>query len=345
MVKLSGAITEAIVEEYGTGDMLRRISDPYWFQSFSCAIGFDWHSSGTTTVSMGALKEALKEKDVGIMVAGGKGRASKNTPHELRIIGKNMGLGEEKTDFLVKVSRMAAKVDSAAVQDCHRIYHHTMVVDENGDWAVVQQGIWEEKGYARRYHWLGYEVERFTEEPHTGIAGTSVKNALDMTAKDSWEARKISVDLVNDGIEHLKSEISSVSPQRTLFNFNEPVRRPEILNMPKRIDWEALRIAYEFQPKDYDELIGVKGLGPATVRALALISELIYGERPSWKDPVRYSFAVGGKDGVPHPVNRKAMDEATAFMEEALNMAKIGKKERIKAFMRLRGLSRQQSRI
>ncbi len=344
MVRMSGAIAEAIVEEYGTKEMLRRISDPYWFQSFSCAIGFDWHSSGATTVGMGALKEALKERSLGIMVAGGKGRTSRNTPYELRTIGRALDLDDIQIDFLIKASRMTAKVDSALVQDNHQIYHHTMIVDKNGHWAAIQQGIWEEKGYARRYHWLGKRIRKFTEEPHSKIEGIRVKSALDMTADESEKAREISVGLVNDGIEHLRNDMSAISFQRTLFNFKEPVRMTEVLNMPKRIDWRALRMAYEFQPKDYEELVGVRGIGPATVRALALVSELIYGESPSWKDPVRYSFAVGGKDGVPHPVNRKAMDEATDFMETALNMAKIGKKEKIKAFMRLRGLTRQTSR-
>ena len=335
MVKMSGAIAEIVVEEYGTGELLKRLSDPYWFQSFSCAIGFDWHSSGTTTVSMGALKEALKERDIGVGVAGGKGRTSRNTPYELRNMGKSMNLSEESTEFLIKASRMSAKVDSAAIQDKHPIYHHTMIVNENGDWAVIQQGMWEEKGYARRYHWLGKDVRAFTEEPHKGIVGFNAGKALDMTSKESDNAKRISTDLVNDGIEHIKNEISSVSPQRTLFNFDKPVKKPEVLTMPGRINWDALRAAYEFQPENYDELLGVRGVGPATVRALALVSELVYGEKPSWKDPVKYSFTVGGKDGVPHPVNKRAMDEATNFMEDALCMAKLGEKERIGALKRL----------
>ena len=339
MVKMSGAIAEIVVEEYGTAEFLRRLSDPYWFQSLSCVIGFDWHSSGTTTVTMGALKEALKERDLGIAVAGGKGRTSRNTPYEIRIAGKDMDFSEEQVDFLINASRMAAKVDSAAIQDRHQIYHHTLVLDEDGRWAVIQQGLWEEKGYARRYHWLGERVKRFSEGHGENIAGIDTGNALDMTSKESESARKVSIDLVNDGIEHIRNEMASISPQRTLFNFDRPVKKVVELTMPKRINWDALRAAYEFQPRDYDELIGIKGIGPATVRALALVSELIYGEPPSWKDPVRYSFAVGGKDGVPHPVNKRAMDEATRFMEDALSMARIGDKERIGALRRLRALA------
>ncbi len=336
MVKMSGAISEVIVEEYGKKELLKRLSDPYWFQSFSCAIGFDWHSSGTTTVSMGALKEALNNRDIGIKVAGGKGRTSRNTPYDLRTYGKTLGLGDELIEYLIESSRMTAKVDSAVVQDMHEIYHHTIVFDEDGSWAVIQQGMWEEKGYARRYHWLSHGIKSFSESPRDGIAGIDVGRALDMSAEKSRDARKISIDLVKDGIEHLKRDIESISPQRTLFNFDRPVNKVKTLNMPRRINWDALRAAYEFQPENYDELIKVKGIGPATVRALALVSELIYGEEPSWKDPVKYSFTVGGKDGVPHPVNKRAMDEATRFMEDALSMARIGDKERMRALRRLR---------
>ncbi len=334
MVRMSGAISEIIVEQYGHDEFLRRIADPYWFQSFSCAIGFDWHSSGTTTVTMGALKEALNTMELGLKVAGGKGRASRKTPYELRAIADSF---DADAEGLIKASRMSAKVDSAALQDSHQIYHHTMLVSEDGKWAVVQQGLMEEKGYARRYHWL-HGVRSFSEEPRTAMHGVDVGEALDMSARDSSEARKITLDLVNDGPEHIMNEISAVSPQRTLFNYDEPVKRARHLSMPKRIDWKALKIAYEFQPRNYDELLGTKGIGPATVKALALVSELIYGSELSWKDPVKYSFAVGGKDGVPYPVNRKAMDEATEFMEDALSLAKIGEMDRMGAMRRLKSI-------
>ena len=334
MVRMSGAISEAVAEEYGTEEILKRLADPYWFQSLSCAIGFDWHSSGTTTVTMGALKEALSEKNLGIRVAGGKGRVSRKTPYELRAIAENFELD---ADALIHASRMAAKVDSAALQDGHEIYHHTMTVDDKGRWAVVQQGLMEEKGYARRYHWL-HGVKSFSEEPRISMKGVDVGEALDMSAGESENARKISVELINDGPEHIMDDISSISPQRTLFNYDLPVRKAKQLDMPRRIDWNALRMAYEFQPRDYDELLGIKGVGAGAVRALALVSELIYGEAPSWKDPVKYSFAVGGKDGVPHPVNIKAMDEATEFMEDAITSAKIGNKERYAALRRIRAL-------
>ena len=334
MVKMSGAIAEIVVEEYGTEELLKRLADPFWFQSFSCAIGFDWHSSGTTTVTMGALKEAFSKKELGIRVAGGKGMTSRNTPYELRGIAGSFELDAES---LIHASRMSAKVDSAAIQDRHRIYHHTMVVDEEGRWAVIQQGLMEEKGYARRYHWL-HGMHSFSEEPRTAMKGVDIVEALDMSAEESKKARKVSLDLINDGPEHLMDEISEISPQRTLFNYDRQVKKARELSMPRRIDWSAVKAAYEFQPRNYDELLGIKGIGAGAVRALALVSELIYGESPSWKDPVRYSFAVGGKDGVPHPVNTKAMDEATRFMEDAIASAKIGDKERYGAMRRIRAL-------
>jgi hypothetical protein len=332
MARMSGAIAEMIVEEYGTGEFLRRISDPYWFQSLSCVIGFDWHSSGTTTVTMGALKEAFQRKELGLKVAGGKGRASRKTPYELRTIANSFELDAEQ---LVHASRMSAKVDSAALQDGHSIYHHTMLVDEKGRWAVVQQGLMEERGYARRYHWL-HGVKSFSEEPRTSMKGVDIGEALDMSAEGSRDARKTSLDLINDGPEHLMDDISSISPQRTLFNFDRRVAKARHLTMPKRVDWTALKMAYEFQPGNYDELLGIKGIGPATVKALALVSELIYGDSPSWQDPVKYSFAVGGKDGVPYPVNRKAMDEATQFMEDVIDNARMGEDDRKGAMRRLK---------
>ena len=334
MVRMSGAIAGLIVEEHGHEEFMKRISDPYWFQAFSCAIGFDWHSSGTTTVTMGALKEALNTGELGIMVAGGKGKASRRTPEEIRAIAERFDADAES---LIHASRMSAKVDSAALHDGHQIYHHTMVVDEKGRWAVIQQGLMEERGYARRYHWL-HGVRSFSGNPRSGMHGTDVGEALDMSAEESGEARKVSLDLVRDGPEHIMNEISAISPQRTLFNYDVPVKRARHLTMPRRIDWTALKMAYEFQPRNYDELLAIKGIGPATVRALALVSELIYGEEPSWKDPVRYSFAVGGKDGVPYPVNKRAMDEATDFMEDVLNGIKLGDKERGDAMRRLRSL-------
>ena len=333
MVKLSGEIVEIIKLEFGREEVLKRLADPYWFQAFSCVIGFDWHSSGTTTVTMGALKEALKPEN-GIVVVGGKGNVSKRTPREIERIGEEFNLSTWKIEKLKKVSRLAAKVDNVALQDGYQLYHHTMVIDEYGSWVVVQQGLNERKKYARRYHWL-YGIPSMVSEPHSGIISDAIEKAvLDMTANKSKEARKISVDLVKDGVSSIRSMVSELrdSSQKTLDDFSGV----KVLKMPWRINWKALFDAYEIQPRNYEELLEVKGIGPSTVRALAYIAEIIYGAPPSWKDPVKYSFALGGKDGVPKPVDRKAYDKSIEILQLTIEEAKIDRKEKLKMLQRLR---------
>ncbi len=339
MTEMAGAIAEIVVEEYGTRELVERLADPYWFQSLSCAIGFDWHSSGTTTVSMGALKESLNNRDIGVRIAGGKGKASVKTPAEIRTIAEDMEYSEEAAREMIKRSRMTAKVDNAAVQDGYGLYHHTFVMDTEGNWAVVQQGLNDSTGYARRYHWLGRTVRRFSEEPNTGIVGIKEEKVLDMTAKKSREARKTSVDLIRDGPERLLREVGRLSPQKNLLNFADRRKGIPALRMPITVNWSAVKEAYEFQPDNYDELLGIRGICPSTVRALALVSELIHGDAASWKDPVRYSFAVGGKDGVPFPVDKRVMDESIRMLEEAIEHSRIGEKEGLKAIKRLKALN------
>ncbi len=335
MVSLAGAISEVMVYEYGRERFLHTISDPFWFQAFSCVLGFDWHSSGTTTVTCGALKEALKLLDIGIYVAGGKGKASRKTLEEIEVIGKEKGLKENRVNELQHSSRLSAKVDNAALQDGYTLYHHVIVFSEDGKWAVIQQGMNEKTTYARRYHWLSDRIKSYVEEPHDVILGYK-GDAMDMTSRGSRDARKTSVDLVNDDPRHIKRAwhlLKKPSWQTTLDGWKGKVTH---LEMPRSINWNVLKKVYEFQPRDYEELISIKGIGPATVRALAFISDLIYGSPPSWKDPVRYSFAVGGKDGVPYPVDKKAMDEATSVLKKGVDEAKIGKKEKLYAVKRLK---------
>ncbi|MEA2053916.1 MAG: DUF763 domain-containing protein [Candidatus Thermoplasmatota archaeon] len=335
MVKLAKAISGVMIYEYGHKRFLQTISDPFWFQAFSCVLGFDWHSSGTTTVTCGALKEALTA-DEGMRIAGGKGKSSKKTLEEIEIIGKEMGLRGDAVDTLKYSSRMAAKVDNAALQDGYKLYHHAIIISEDGDWAVIQQGMNVDSRYARRYHWLSDNVKSFVEEPHDAILGRGGE-VMDMTARESKDARDISVDLVNDDPRHLKREwelLKKPSWQTTLDGW-KGMKNPH-LEMPRRINWNVMKGMYEFQPKNYEEMLSTKGVGPATVRALAFISELMYGSPPSWKDPIKYSFAVGGKDGIPYPVNRKAMDEATSLIREGINEAKIGNEEKLRTVKRLK---------
>jgi len=333
MVTLSGEIIKVIEMEYGTEEVLRRLADPYWFQAFSCVIGFDWHSSGTTTVTMGALKQALKPED-GIVVVGGKGTVSRKTPLEIDKIGDEFNISSRDIDGIKYASRMAAKVDNAVLQDGYQLYHHTMVIDERGRWAIIQQGMNEKRRYARRYHWI-YGINNFVNEPRSGIiSDTLEKRVMDMSARKSEEARKISVDLVKDNPRKMKGMIAEIKDgrQSTLDEFSGM----KVLTMPWNINWSALFKAYEIQPTNYEELIGIKGIGPSTVRALAYIAEIIYGAEVSWKDPVKYSFALGGKDGVPKPVDRVAYDRSIEILQLSIEEASIGNKEKLDTLKRLR---------
>ncbi len=324
MVKLADAIAGVIIYEYGEEKFLELLSNPYWFQSFSCVLGYDWHSSGTTTVTCGALKETLR--NYGIEVAGGKGMAGK-TLQEIEEKAMNLGLSD--AEKIKHASRMSAKVDSAALQDGYNLYHHVIMFNSEGKWAVIQQGMNAKTKYARRYHWM-WKIKNFIEEPHSAIVGKK-GIALNMTAKESEEARKISLDVAKERTTHLQRQFKAIKPyQQTLDG------SVAMLSMPRNINWNALKEVYEIQPKNYEEMLAIKGIGSATVRALAYISELLYGAPPSWKDPVKFSFAVGGKDGVPYPVNRKVMDEATHILQLSLEEAKIGKEEKLKAIKRLK---------
>ncbi len=343
MVALSKEIVNVITYEYGTDEFLRRISDPFWFQALSCVLGYDYHSSGTTTVTCGALKEAINPETYGFAVAGGKGKTSRKTPEEIKTIGDVYNLSTQSIEHLQYASRMAAKIDNTAIQDGYNLYHHVMVFSEQGKWAVIQQGMNNQNSYARRYHWLSEHVESFICEPHNAIVGDGRQDsALDMTAKQSKSTQEISVDLVNDNPFHLQrdwAEITRPETQQTLDSWCSPNKQKKpipYLDMPRSINWKKMKEIYEFQPKNYEELLALKGVGPNTVRALALISDLIYGQKPSWKDPVKYSFTVGGKDGVPYPVDRKAMDESTIMIQKAVEEAKIGENEKMHALRRLK---------
>jgi len=342
MVALSRGITEIIIYEYGKDEFLRRISDPFWFQALSCVLGYDYHSSGTTTVTCAALKEAIDPQEFGFAIAGGKGKTSRKTPEEIQQIGDIYNFSTTTIKELQYSSRMAAKVDNSAIQDGYNLYHHVLIFSENGKWAVIQQGKNSKNNYARRYHWLSDHVENFVCEPHNAIVGDNrQENVLDMTAKQSISTQKMSVDLVNDNPLHLKhdwSELIRQDNQQTLDSWVRPepnrIQLP-YLNMPRTINWLKMKEIYDVHPKNYEELLSLRGVGSNTVRALALISDLIYCEKPSWKDPVKYSFTVGGKDGIPYPVDRKAMDESIDFLKNSIESAKIGDKDKIHAIRRL----------
>jgi hypothetical protein len=342
MKNLAAEIVTVIVHEYGRDELLFRLSDPFWFQSLGCVLGYDWHSSGVTTVLTGVLREAINPASVGVAVCGGKGKRSKMTPFEIRQYGCLFNLSEEHVGKLEHASRLAAKVDTAAIQAGYSLYHHAFFMTLEGKWAIVQQGIDASNKNARRYHWLSEHVQSFAVEPHDAIVGDEIRpTVLDMTSKESEESRRVAVDLVRDGVEKVKSDILSLrsDSQKLLTEWMDqtPNRTytTKVLNMPRHIDWNAMSRAYEFQPTDYEELLSVPGIGQGAVRALAFVSQIIYGAKPSWRDPVKFSFALGGKDGVPFPVDRSSYDRTILHLRHLIDEARVEGKEKYAALERL----------
>ncbi|MEM4390047.1 MAG: DUF763 domain-containing protein [Candidatus Micrarchaeia archaeon] len=335
MVRLSKAIADVLVLEHGPGELLRRLSDPLWFQALGCTLAFDWHSSGLTTTTCAALKLALSPEEHGIGVAGGKGLASRRAPEEISVLGEKLSLSDKKISSIVRASFLSAKVDSACVQDSHELYHHCIFFTERGAWCVVQQGMKPDAGTARRYHWLGEKVGSFVEEPHAAIvAQAAERSVLDLTSSKNDAVRKASVDLVNDNPIHLQKYFSG---QRTLaHDFSLPSHHALLpIDISPRA-WAELQRAYELQPQNYEELVALRGIGRTKLRALALLSQLLFGTSLDWSDPAKYSFAHGGKDGTPFPVQKEEYEHSISMLEQAVESAKIGDSEKLRALQRLR---------
>ena len=346
MRKLAKEIASILIDEQGTNAFLTRISDPFWFQAFGCVLGYDWHSSGVTTVVTGVLKQALSREEHGMVVCGGKGRTSRQTPTEIANASAQFGFPEQQIQDFIYTSKITAKIDNAAIQAGYQLYHHTFFITEKKKWAVIQQGMDPEDRTARRYHWLSDNTTNFVIEPHNAIVGDKKRPyALNMTAKASEGSRKASVDIAKEPTRKVMRLFEAARPvyQKSLQEWlprmvegHLGVKSVETLRMPRSINWEKLGQVYEFQPKNYEELLSIKGVGPAAVRGLALVAELVYGERPSWEDPVKYSFCVGGKDGVPFPINRSSYDEIIRILENAVEASRVGNQEQSNAVKRLR---------
>jgi hypothetical protein len=326
---LAREIARLLVEEEGAAGLMRRLSDPFWFQALGCVLGFDWHSSGVTTTTCGALKEGLKslEAELGLFVAGGKGAASRQTPAEIERWGD---LLDVEPGELVRLSRLAAKVDNTAVQDGYQIYHHVFIFDRAGHWAVVQQGMNEASGHARRYHWLGEIVADPVDEPHAAVCCDRTGPSLNLVAHESAAARAVATTLAGQ------------PPDQVIAEF----RRVRHLEMPDRhAVWTAdiapdrlasiLLPTYENPPADFADLLSRRGIGPATIRALSLLAELVYGTPASIRDPARFAFAHGGKDGYPFPVDRSTYDRSIDTLKAVLDRARVGDREKLDAFRRL----------
>jgi hypothetical protein len=331
MTALAREIVVYMASEVGTAEILRRLSDPHWFQAFACVLGFDWHSSGVTTTATGALKEGVRglENELGFFVAGGKGATSRRTPSEIERFCERIGRDPAP---LVRASKLSAKVDNSAVQTGHQLYHHSFVFLADGSWTVIQQGMSDETKTARRFHWLSESVESFVEEPHAAVCDDARGEALvNFVAVESADARGAVV------------ELAASDPKASL----DAITRTSELVMPRR---HELRLAdvnpayldrillktYAAAPRDFEELLGIPGVGPKTLRSLALVAELVHGTRASTRDPARYAFAHGGKDGTPFPVDRQTYDRTISVLEGALNGARgVDRSERVKAFRRL----------
>lgn len=338
MRELGGAISELMVDELGATETIRRISDPFWFQALACILGFDWHSSGTTTVTLAALREGMSERSLPVHILGGKGKSSTSVPVQLLSLQESEpGIDAEK---LTRISRLSARVDTVALQDGFDIYHHTLVVDDKGDWAVVQQGMNGENGYARRYHWLSTDEKPLVVEPHNAILGDMATGVKDFTSSGGEQLRRDLVEVANqkesswyNGMLLARDEHQSLIDDFTGWQGKR-----------LRLDWSANwtllkknieRIRKE-QPDDFENLLLVRGVGKKTMLALAMAVNLVYGQEPSWKDPVRYSFAVGGKDGIPYPVNTGRMERTAAIIGQAIESSRVGDISRKRA---LRALS------
>jgi len=315
MSALGGAIVEAIVIDYGKEEVLKKLSDPFWFQALGCVLGMDWHSSGVTTSVMGALKKSLNPrfKDLGIYIAGGKGKHSRQTPAELISLSDKTGL---PGDELVRSSKLTAKVDNTAIQDGFQLYHHTFIVTDQGDWAVVQQGMNETSGMARRYHWNSNQFASYTKEPHTSIYGHNMGLILNLTHEDADTTKSAMLEIIGEKPELMMQEI-----QQLLMPAHHDVR-PEDVNL-KRLG-AMLAMAHEKEIRDFDSLLMLEGLGPRTIQSLALVSEVVHGTTTRFSDPARFSFAHGGKDGHPFPVPLKVYDETIQVMEQSIQKSKLG---------------------
>ena len=378
MTRLAEAITLAVVDEFGPVEMLRRLTDPWWFQAFGCVLGFDWHSSGVTTVTCGALKEAFKRcgDDLGILVAGGKGTVSRNTPREIADAADRLAITDG--DKLVQASRMSAKVDSAAVQDGFQIYQHTFLFTPDGHWAVVQQGMNESSGWARRYHWLGEHVDDFVCEPHAAIRDLADRSEqtestpgrprqllLNMVAEEAADNRDATADLIRGHPDQVLEELRRCCDGPTLFAPKRHRVLERDINSPRLR--RIIIAAHEQHPEDFATLLGTAGVGPATIRSLSLLAELIYNAPASHRDPADftdrrfdpppsassagkespasadphtrrwadYSYAHGGKDGTPFPVDRETYDQNIAILTDAVRKARLGENEKVNALRRL----------
>lgn len=352
MTRLGAVMCEAIIHHYGRNELLRRLAHPFWFQSFGAVMGMDWHSSGITTSVVGALKRGLTplSGELGIHVCGGRGAHSRKTPHELALIGERVGLDGTA---LANASRLVAKVDSAAVQDGFDLYLHGFIVTDDGDWVVVQQGMNGDSKVARRYHWLSEGLKSFVDQPHAAIEGANQGQIINLTDHRAEASRKGQLDLLLDlGPDRILKEFAKFELGPTpepaqaflphlVMPAHHDVRESDVVM--RRLHGN-IAAAAERGPSDFAELLMVQGVGARTVRALALVAEVMHGAPCRFSDPARFSLAHGGKDRHPFPVPLKVYDETIGVLKSAVQKARLGRDEELGALRRLDNQSRQVER-
>ncbi len=357
MSRLGAVICQSIVHHYGREELLRRLAHPFWFQSFGCVMGMDWHSSGITTSVIGALKRGLKplHHELGIHVCGGRGRHSRKTPDELVEIGQRVGFDG---NALQRASRLVAKVDSAAVQDGFELYLHGFIVTGDGKWTVVQQGMSDALGQARRYHWHSENLASVVEEPHTAIEGPGQGEIINLTDQRAAPSRHGQLELLSEiGPDGILRELAALSKDRHEMREPVPAAQPTLphLVMPAHHDVRAsdvysrrlhgtLLAAAERGPVDFPELLLVPGVGARTVQSLAMVAEVVHGAPYRFGDPARFSLAHGGKDRHPFPVPLRVYDETIRVMKSAVQKARLGREEELGALKRLDDQARRLER-
>lgn len=331
MKLLAGELTTIIIEFFGKEEFLRRISDPIWFQSFGCLLGFDWHSSGLTTTTTAALISSLstESKNLGLFFAGGKGKRALQTLDDIQNIAEDGLISKELAESMKKTSRLVAKIDSSCVQDGYRLYHHFVIFDKEGNWAVVQQGMKTDDRFARRYHWNSFGLESFVKDPHKGVITTKFEHPLNLVDATVTDTQTKMVELSNEGTTLVKE----------LMHVSLPSHHPIFeSDFDKKSLEKILLLIKEVNPKDFEDLLLVRGLGEKNLRVLALTANLIFGTPLSYKDPATFSFAHGGKDGYPFPVQRDVYDKTIEIFEVAIKKSHISELEKEKLFIKLKTL-------
>ena len=326
MGKMGDAIVESIVDNYGKSEVLTRMSDPNWFQALGAVMGMHWNSSGVTATVLGSLQRQInpKARSLGLYILGGKGKRMGWSTKQINRVSDNHGLpGQE----LVHACNLTRRIDNNAVQDGYGLYQQYFILSDEGEWTSISQGMNRRTRRARRYHWHSPTVRSFVEQPHTGIVGIERQRVLNLVDQDAGALRNNIVSLSQDRPKEVIEALRSLDlPDR------HDVQKSDV-NLARL--GSVLNLAYNRDVEKFDDLVMMHGVGPRTLKALAMASEVIHGDATRFDDPARFSFAVGGKDGRPHPIDEKSFDETVSMLQNSVDSAKLGDKDKSAALKRL----------